>query len=198
MRRRVLAAAAGVLALSGCSATADSMQAAVSDEFTVSQAQVADQVSDVLTGLGRPSGQPPAGLATQVTQRLVQDGLAAAKADDLGITLSQGEVERGVSDLTASAGGQQALDTAALQAGIPVDRIVDTVRTQLLFAKIGQQLVGGSDTTAQQSAAAAELSSYSDAIDIRVAPRYGTWDDATLTITAGSSVVSPAPSASAG
>ena len=55
MRRRVLAAVGiGVLALSGCSVGADSMQAAASDEFTISQAQVETQVGEVLTGLEHP------------------------------------------------------------------------------------------------------------------------------------------------
>ena len=35
------------------------------------------------------------------------------------------------------------------------------------------------------------LSEYSDAIDVEVSPRYGTWDDAQLSIIPGSSVTEP-------
>ena len=35
------------------------------------------------------------------------------------------------------------------------------------------------------------LTEYSDAIDIEVSPRYGTWDDAQLSIIPGSSVTQP-------
>ena len=197
MRRRVLAAVGiGVLALSGCSVGADSMQAAASDEFTISQAQVETQVGEVLTGLEQPPGEPPAGLALAVTQRLVQDALSEAKAAEVGVAVTQAEIEQGISELAANNGGQAALEQAALQAGIPKSALGATIRTQLLLAKIGQQLAAGGDQTAQQAAATAELSAFSEAIDVRVSPRYGTWDDASLSITPGSTVSSPAPAAS--
>lgn len=196
MRRRVLVPlAVGVLALSGCATTAQSMQAAVSDEFRISQGEVDAQVTAVLTGLGQPTGEQPDGLATAVTQRLVQGALSEAKASDLGIALTPAQVQQGVDDLAEQNGGQEALESAALQAGIPASELNEVVRTQLLVAAIGRKLASGSDATAQQTAAAAELAKYSEAIDVQVAPRYGTWDDTSLSIVPGSTVSSPAPSA---
>lgn len=197
MRRRVLAAVGiGVLALSGCSVATDSMQAAVSDQFTISQGEVDTQVGEVLTGLDRAPGQPPAGLALAVTQRLVQDALAQSRAAQDNLVVTPAEVEQGMTQLAANNGGQAALDQAALQAGIPKSALATTIRTQLLVAKIGQKLDPAGEATAQQAAAAAELAAYSDTIDVRVAPRYGTWNDKSLSIEPGSSVASPAPSAS--
>jgi len=117
---RLLAAAAlgtAVLALTGCSGL-DAGEAAVSDEFRVSQAEVDAEVRLALESVGQPTGQPPAGLATATTQRLVQDALFAAKADELGVQVTPGDVEQGVAALAAQNGGQQALEDLAKQSGV--------------------------------------------------------------------------------
>jgi hypothetical protein len=161
MGRRVIAALGlGVLALAGCSPVA-SGEAAVSDEFRVSQSDV--------------------------------DALFAAKAAELGVEVTQGQVESGLEELAAQNGGREALDQAALQAGIAPASVEDFVRTSLLFTGIGTTLEPGGDAVAQRDVARAALAEYSESIDVQVAPRYGTWDDAQLSIVPGSSVVSPAP-----
>lgn len=193
MGRRVIAALGlGVLALAGCSPVA-SGEAAFSDEFRVSQSDVDAEVGLVLAALGQPTGQPPEGLAAATTQRLVQDALFAAKAAELGVEVTQGQVESGLEELAAQNGGQEALDQAALQAGIAPASVEDFVRTSLLFTGIGTALEPGGDAVAQRDVARAALAEYSESIDVQVAPRYGTWDDAQLSIVSGSSVVSPAP-----
>jgi len=57
---------------------------------------------------------------------------------------------------------------------------------------IGLKLDAAGDAAAQLEAARIALSEYSDAIDVEVAPRYGTWDDAQLQIVPGSAVSTPA------
>ena len=47
------------------------------------------------------------------------------------------------------------------------------------------------DAAAQLEATRVALAEYSEAIDVQVAPRYGTWDDAQLQIVPGSSVSIP-------
>lgn len=179
--RRALAAAlaGGVLALSGCG-TADAGQAAVSDAFRISQATVDAQTSEVASRLGEPASQPPDGLAAAITQRLVQNALVDVKAQELGITLTTTQLEAGLAALTQAQGGREQLVQAALQAGIPESAITDVVRTNLIV----EQLAQAGTTTPQQA-----ISALSEALHVAVAPRYGTWDDATLTIVAGSPVV---------
>lgn len=189
--RALLAVGVGVVVLGGCSASGAG-QAAVSREFRISQATVDEQVSAVLDGLGEPPGQPPAGLAPAVTQRLVQNALVLAKSEDLGIELTPAQLEKGTEDLATSTGGREALVQAALQAGIPEAALGETVRTQLLLTLIGEREAGTSDTTVAQQAAQQSLVVYSEALDVQVAPRYGTWDDTNLGITTGSSVVESA------
>jgi hypothetical protein len=191
MGRRVIAALGlGVLVLSGCGAM-DAGEAAVSDEFRISQADVDTEVRLVLEALGQPPAQPPEGLAAATTQRLVQDALFIAKAEELGVQVTQGQIETGLAELAAQNGGQEALEQAALQAGIAPESLDDFVRTGLLIREIGVKLDSAADATAQSELARAELVAYSEDIDVRVAPRYGTWDDAQLGIVPGSSVARP-------
>lgn len=191
MGRRVIAALGlGVLVLSGCGAMGAG-EAAVSDEFRISQADVDAEVSLVLESLGQPPAQPPEGLASATTQRLVQDALFAAKAAELGVEVTQGQIEAGLAELAAQNGGQEALEQAALQAGIAPASLEDFVRTGILFREIGEKLDYAADATAQAELTRAELTAYSADIDVQVAPRYGTWDDAQLLIIPGSSVARP-------
>lgn len=187
-RRGMAALGLAVLALSGCSAL-DAGEAAVSDEFRISQADVDSELRLVLEALGQPSGEPPVGWATATTQRLVQDELFAAKAAELGIDVTPGEVQAGLEEFAALQGGREALEQAALQSAIPTQSLETVVRTQLLWVAIGQSLDPAADPSAQTDLARAALAEYSEQIDIEVAPRYGTWDDQALQIVPGSSVV---------
>ena len=198
MRRGAIALSCGVLALAGCGSSGpttspamESGQAAVSDVFRVSQAEVGEDVGLVLTGLGRPTGEPPAGLASVTTARLVLNRLIEGYAQGAGLEPTQAEVEAGLEALVSQNGGRDALNSLALQSGIPPEAIEDTVRSNLLVEQIGRQLNAAGDSAAQIDAARVALTGYSAEVDVEVAPRYGTWDDATLTIVPGSPVAGP-------
>ncbi len=195
MRRTAVALGAGVLVLAGCSSTGsgqsvvpNSGQAAVSEAFRVSQQEIADDVSLVLEGLGQPPGEPPAGLASVTTERIVLYRLIDSYAEANGIEVTRTEAEQGLEELAAANGGQDALREAALGAGIPVEALERTVRTNLLVTGIGAGIDPSGDVAAQVEAARVALSEYSESIDVAVAPRYGTWDDQTLAIIPGSSL----------
>ena len=93
--------------------------------------------------------------------------------------------------LATENGGQDALNDLALQSGIPISGLEATVRTNLLVTAIGEKLNPSGDAQAKGESTRVALSEYSAAIDVEVAPRYGTWDDAQLSIVPGSSVTTP-------
>ena len=107
MRRTAIALGCGVLVLAGCgtdgsagsagSVAIDSGQAAVSQDFRVSQSQVAADVAEVLAALGQPASQPPEGLASATTQRLVQGQLIESFAATQGIELTRAQGSRDLS-----------------------------------------------------------------------------------------------------
>lgn len=198
MRRTVVALGVGVLVLAGCSSTGsgesvlvDSGQAAVSDVFRVSQQEIADDVGLVLEGLGQPPGEPPAGLASATTERVVLYRLIDAYAEANGVEVTRTEVEEGLEELAAANGGEDGLRQAALSAGIPVEALERTIRTNLLVTGIGSGINPSGELAAQLESAREALSEYSESIDVAVAPRYGTWDDEALAIIPGSSLTEP-------
>jgi len=198
MRRTAIALSCGVLVLAGCTTDGSRQpvvlgtgQAAVSQDFRVSQSEVDDGVAQVLTAQGQPPGEPPAGLASATTQRILINRLVASYAEDQGIELTRAQVEEGVAQLAAENGGQEALNDLAAQSGIPPEDLEDTIRTNLLVTAIGLTVDASGDQNAQLEATLVALAEYSEAIDVQVAPRYGTWDDAQLQIVPGSAVSIP-------
>jgi hypothetical protein len=198
MRRTAIALSCGVMVLAGCSTNGsaqsvalDSGQAAVSQDFRIAQSEVADDVSQVLSDQGQPPGEPPAGLASATAQRLVQARLIESYAALNGLELTRTQVQQGLEQLATQNGGKEALNNLALQSGIPIGALEDTVRTQLLITAIGERLNPSGDAQAKGESTRVALSEYSDAIDVEVSPRYGTWDDAQLSIVPGSSVTTP-------
>jgi hypothetical protein len=198
MRRTAIALSCGVLVLAGCTTDGSRQpvvlgagQAAVSQDFRVSQSEVDDGVAQVLTAQGQPPGEPPAGLASATTQRILVNRLVASYAEDQGIELTRTQVEEGLAQLAAENGGQEALNDLAAQSGIPPEDLEDTIRTNLLVTAIGLTVDASGDENAQLEATLAALAEYSEAIDVQVAPRYGTWDDAQLQIVPGSAVSIP-------
>jgi hypothetical protein len=198
MRRTAIALSCGVMVLAGCSTdgtaqsvAVDSGQAAVSQDFRVAQSEVAQDVSQVLADQGLPPGEPPAGLASATAERLVQTRLIESYAALNGFELTRAQVEQGLVQLATENGGQDALNDLALQSGIPISGLEATVRTNLLVTAIGEKLNPSGDAQAKGESTRVALSEYSDAIDVEVSPRYGTWDDAQLSIVPGSSVSEP-------
>ena len=149
MRRTAIALSCGVLVLAGCTTdnsrqpvTVGAGQAAVSQDFRVSQAEVDDGVSKVLSAQGQPPGEPPAGLATATTQRILLEGrLVESYAEDQGIELTRTQVQEGLAQLAAESGGEEALDDLAARSGIPPEDLEATSgRNRLLGSAIGLRL----------------------------------------------------------
>lgn len=183
------------LLLSGCSATqgpVGSGEAAVSEAFTISQAQVADDVAAVLAAMGRPPAEPSAEMTLANVQRMVQSEVIEGAAASLGVSVSTAAVQQAVAQLAEQSGGVDALSQLAVQAYIPPEAIEDVVRTNLLAEAIGAAVVGGDESGDPQLGAQQAIVGYSQSIDVEVAPRYGTWDDTTLTIAPGSTVAQDA------
>ncbi len=198
---RVAALALGVLVLAGCNTQeplTSSGLAADSDAFTVTQSLVADEVAKVQQALGKPESEPDPGLALANVQRLVQDRLIGEGAERLGVTVTQTEVEKGVADLATARGGTEALDQAALQAGVPLDAIETVVRTSLLATAIGEHLAPAGDQSARVQATHDALQALSESTHLAVAPRYGAWDHDTLGIVSDQTFVKTAPIADPG
>ena len=175
--RTVAVLGLAALALSGCSVTSVDRagDAAHSDLFAVTQSQVNDELTSFLVETKQDPGSPPAGLATAITQRLVTADLLQARAGQLGVEVTQTQVDAGRAAYVEQFGSEEGLTEAAQGSGIPAGSVNAFIHTNLLFDAIGAKLTGKTDTATIRLAAAQDLSTFSDEIGLAVAPRYGTW-----------------------
>lgn len=186
MRRSLVVAMSVVAAwgLSGCATQGGS--AARTDAGDVSMATLAAAVADLQQAQQAPATKPAAGVATANLQRLVLEIVVAAQAEQLGATVTNSQVRRSVATLAAQNGGQAALEQLALQGAVGPAAIDDVVRTNLLVSAIGAKLAAKGSESEQLSAAQVALVQFSPTLHVSVAPRFGRWEDASLSIVSGS------------
>lgn len=197
MRRSLVVAVsvAAVLGLSGCAS--DGGTAARTNAGDVSMATLAAEVAQLQAAQQAPATKPASGVTVANLQRLVQDIVIGAEAQGLGVKVTDTQVSKAIDALAAQNGGQAALEQLALQSGIAPAAIADVVRTNLLIAAIGAKLDSKGSSQEQLMAAQTALVQFASTLDITVAPRFGRWDDSTLSIAdvSGTSVKAPATTA---
>lgn len=195
---RALGLAGAALALSGCGVlgTSDAGgSAARSAVGAVGQEELIAAIQAFQGEVGLPANQPAPTLARATLQRLIQDMLIQVQADQMGVTVTQGQIDQGVAQLTAQQGGAAGLAQAAHASGLAVTQVPDLVRSNLLVAGIAEKLATDGDNSAGVMAVQQAITSLSQQSDVRVAPRYGVWDSATLSISTTSTVTQPEPPA---
>lgn len=183
VRRRTVALAAtailGVGALAGCGPTLPGSAATVGqDRITDSElAAITDPLQKELLGAAQPA---------QVNQAVLNRLIVANLIDDLsgqqGIAVTQGDIDSYIDQARIGLGGQEALDQQLLQSAILPSEIDTVVRTSLQAQRLGEKLGGATDPQIQQQKFSEALVAYTQTQDVRVSPRFGTWDATTLTI----------------
>lgn len=177
--RRTTAVTAGlaiaVLALAGCS-TATPGAAAIVGDVRISEAQLADQVAEVLRAQGEPVDAPADQLTATMLDRLVTASLVEQYAASVGVTVSQGEVDGLLRQYAAQAGGEAAVEEIFVSQGVAPSQIVPVLRLNILAEKLGSALLPGGDPQAQGQALVTALSAYGEDVGTKVSPRYGSWD----------------------
>ncbi len=136
------------------------------------------------TGTTVPAGQE-ATLQRGVLNLLVREALLdeVAKAQDITVTPAELAKER--ASEAQQAGGEKALVTQSEQGGVSEQDLDLVVREKLLISKL-QAKFGSSDDTAFANA----LTAAAAKINVRVNPRFGSWDTKTLSIVGASNDLS--------
>lgn len=163
--------------LSGCGQTLSGSAAVVGEErLTDSQlSQTTTQLTEKL-GIDENPQVSQAVLSRWMVAELVTE-LASRK----GISVTKGDVDAAIADETERAGGQEALEQSALQAGVLPETIPDVVRTSLLIEAISKVTVTGDDPTGE-SGLLVQVQQLSAELDPQVSPRFGTWDAQQLSV----------------
>lgn len=171
-----LVVAAGI-ALSACGPTLSGSAAVVGDQ-RLTDSDLAQTTSQLTEGLGIPD-------SPQVSQAVLSRWIVTELVDELasrkGISVTKGEVDSAIADETQRAGGQQALEDSALQAGVVPQMIPDVIRTTLLIDAMTKGTITGDDPTGQ-TGLLTQVQQLSDELDPQVSPRFGTWDAEQLSV----------------
>ena len=167
---------AGVV-LSGCGQTLAGSAAVVGEE-RLTDAQLSQTVSTLAQELGIENS---AQVSQAVLSRWMVSQLVDQLAEDKGVTISKGEVDAAIAQESESAGGQEAFEQGALQAGVLPADIADAVRTSLLIEKMAQFTITGDDPSGQ-TGLITQVQQLSAELDPQVSPRFGTWDEEQLAV----------------
>lgn len=184
-RWRGVAAAALLLplAVAGCSGE-PAAAAVVVGESEIELAEISDQLLDINEVLGLPpdAADPQrtnAIVTNNVVYELIEQGATAA-----GVTVTETEVQQGLANQVAFAGGEEALAQVAAQAGLAPDMIETDVRANLLAEGWATVLAEGQDVPGelQQQLLVVAVRDYSATADTTVNPRFGVWDATSLSV----------------
>jgi hypothetical protein len=167
---------AGVV-LSGCAQTLAGSAAVVGDE-RLTDSELSQTVNTLTEKLGIQSNEQ---VSQAILSRWMVGELVEQLAQDKGFTLTKGEVDAAIAEQVQSAGGQEAFEQSALQAGVLPEGISDAVRVSLLIDKMTEFTVTGDDPTGQ-AGLIVQVQQLAEELDPQVSPRFGTWDPQQLTV----------------
>lgn len=133
---------------------------------------VAEQAAEVAEALDIAVNQR----VTQATiERLATNTVVEAGAEEMGVTVTGGDVDRLLESAAAEAGGETELQTRLESQGVPASAIPTQARVAALATKMSEELAPGGDLTAQNEALGEFLVNVGEEIDLTVNPRFGTW-----------------------
>jgi hypothetical protein len=169
---KVLLACIVALALAGCG-LAGSAAKVGSDR--ISDAQLNAQVTEVLQAQGRSASTEDPDLIRQVLERMVVIELVDRLAEQEGIVITQGDLERLESSFIEQLGDREAFEATILQQqNLAPDQIEPYLRMNLQLTQL-REMAGGDDEVF-----AANVVGFGQTLGVEVSPRFGTWIPETL------------------
>ncbi|MDQ1249378.1 MAG: hypothetical protein QG597_3753 [Actinomycetota bacterium] len=176
--RAGLGLAAAALLVTACGQT-QAGSAIVWDSGRITDNDLAGQTQVLIDEFGVPASPE----LTQFTiTRLAQNVVVDEAAAEVGVTVTEGEVDRATQELIAEYGGEEALAEFLAQQGVPRDQLAAQVRTSLLFQAISEKLDPNFDPTVGSTVANQLLVDTSNNIELATNPRFGVWDPQRLTV----------------
>ena len=174
-------AVAGVVVLSGCGSS-QAGKAVVMDDYSITEAQLNDQVQQILIAQGRSPDAASQALVVTTIDRMITTNLVDAVALDVGVEATQGEIDAALVAFSEQAGGMQAFEDSLLAQDIAPSQIESIMRLNILAERLGQALDPAGSRDAQSAALLQAVVDKSAELGTEVSPRYGTWDGPTLQV----------------
>jgi PBP1b-binding outer membrane lipoprotein LpoB len=186
--KRFLAVVLAVaLAVTGCSqvdsaATVGDQEIALSDL----QSQV-DLILKERDGVDTSQMQLEVGEALTRSQLsyMISNAIIESVAKDEKIEISASEIEAYKIEIYTNIGGEANLPNVLVSAAIPSTALDDVLRRDLVLRKLNeQQSAAGADENTISTFIQKLVTDKAKALKVTVNPRYGKWDDSTLTVVA--------------
>ena len=184
VRRLALAAATAavaVLAVSGCGSSPAGAAATLGDT-RISDATLTAQVQEVLEAKGQPADSPDASLVQQTLGRMITIELLDTLAAREGVEVTQGQIDEEYANYSAQVGGDDALQELFLQENVAPSQLESIIRLQIQAQLLGIALAPEGSAEEQGTAVFEAAALLSEELDTTIAPRFGTWDPATLSL----------------
>lgn len=187
MKRFLAVVLAVALAVTGCSqvdsaATVGDQEIALSDL----QSQV-DLILKERDGVDTSQMQLEDGEALTRSQLsyMISNAIIESVAQDEKIEISASEIEAYKIEIYTNIGGEANLPNVLVSAAIPSTALDDVLRRDLVLRKLTeQQSAAGADENTISTFIQKLVTDKAKALKVTVNPRYGTWDDSTLTVVA--------------
>jgi hypothetical protein len=182
--RAALALGLASLLLAACG-TDLAGSASVVGGSTVRDAEVAAAVNEVRDQFEAAQGQPDipafdeADVTSRNVERMTRHLVLEAAAAEKGIVVTPGQVDEIIANSVNGqfGGSREAFDLAfATQEFVPASAVVEFARDFLIRQALPARVLPGGTEEAQGEAASTYLGELSTKLDVRVAPRFGTWD----------------------
>jgi hypothetical protein len=174
-------AVAGVIVLSGCGSS-PAGKAVVMDDYSITEAELNDQVQQILIAQGRSPDAASQALVVTTIDRMITTNLVDAVALDAGVEATQGEIDAALVAFSEQAGGMQAFEDSLLAQDIAPSQIESIMRLNILAERLGQALDPAGSQDAQSAALLQAVVDKSVELGTEVSPRYGTWDGPSLQV----------------
>lgn len=194
-RRLAVAGSALVVAalVSGCGPT-QAGSAAIVGDTRITDVELGDKATEIETALNLP---PSARVNQVLLDQFISQAIYLELAERLAADVGDGEVEAFIADQAKLAGGYDKLKEQLLRQGILEDQIPVAAKIFLLRQVLAKKLANGKSPEEQNQIVAAAAIKLSNELNIRVSPRFGTWDPATLRVGPTPNTLSvPAPNSS--
>ncbi len=187
MKRFLAVVLAVALAVTGCSkvdsaATVGDQEIALSDL----QSQV-DLILKERDGVDTSQMQLEDGEALTRSQLsyMISNAIIESVAKDEKIEISASEIEAYKIEIYTNIGGEANLPNVLVSAAIPSTALDDVLRRDLVLRKLTeQQSAAGADENTISTFIQKLVTDKAKALKVTVNPRYGKWDDSTLTVVA--------------
>ena len=183
MIRKVSVLVAALSILTGCGMAQEAGAAAIVGGQRLTNEQLESRYLNVMNALG---DQQAPGTAIDINRRLVSSFVfsvtTTALSKDLGVGVSDAEIEAEYQSLIDEYGSKEALDAAAAAGATAPSTIKMVLRTSANFKLIGQKLDPTGTSENQGIKAVEAMSIKALELGLKISPRYGTWDFTTFSL----------------